>query len=549
MKAAGEHYIAALDKIGEPTGGAGWTFKDRDSVPEADRVPKEFTLTGELKKAQDKAKKNVEAEHKKAVASAKKQWEENNKEALAEHQKKRKAYDKEKAKFDAEMAKKGLLKADKLDHYPAPTNVKKNSDGTGLGGKNTPLDMGSTWDGSYAKASVNSSMTTYNMDFSDAVSSLAKVGGAKTAQLTVNYVPESTKAPGSRSHASRGGQVRIVFPAGASKEAMVQGMKVIGDQLGIDLRPASGKDQELTYMRRMAWLRQLEGMATGHAQEHYEDAEPTGASTQERIDYWAKRFEGKGKKKGAAQMHGMGFDPRYVPDRNAPTSTNPKGTIKMKNGKPVYKEDKNGKPVANPMYQPEAVDMGFGRFAFKRFDVTEEECAAYGHLKHGLSSFGDAVFNSMHLKATEVRTNQGIPKTGWSPGADVGSGGSNEVYWWGSKAKSSSTTIQIDPRILQYTACWSHSGDSYGRKYGSNAGSRQGSVQERRLVETMSLSSPEIYVGDRVSLLHWGTRLQVTDATSAAQKKKIATALQKQLKKMGLKGIGPDQKPVDEVLK
>jgi hypothetical protein len=540
-KAAGLYYKAALDKIGVPKGTAGWDFKDKDSVPEEDRTIKPFTLSADIKKQQAKAKKNLEAEHKKSVDAAKKQWEEDKKKIDADHAKSMEAYNKKKAAYDEKMKGKDVLNATKLDYYPAPTGVKKNSDDTSLGGKNEPMDLGSTWTGNHGKASVQANIETYNFDFSDAVSALAKVGGAKKQQLTVNYVPEHTKKGGSRSYPGRGGQIRIQFPAGSSKEAIAQGMKAVAANLDIDLRPASGSEQELTYMRRMAWLRQLEGMATGHANEHYEDAEPDG-STQDRIDYWAKRFEGAGKKKGSGKMHGIGHDPRYLPEKTAA------GAIKKVGGKPVYKKDAKGKLVQNPLYSPIAVDMGGGRFSHKRFDVTEEECKSYGHLMHGLSNYAGAVFNSMHLKATEVRTNQGIPATGWSPSSDVKSGGSNEVYWWGSKQDSSSSTIQIDPRILQYTACWSHSGDSYGRKHGSGAKARQGSVQEQRLAETMGISRPEVYVGDRVSLLHWATKLKVTSATNSAFKKKLTAQLQKTLKEQGLKGIGPDGLAISKVI-
>jgi hypothetical protein len=559
LKAAGLHYKAALEKIGAPTGGAGWNFKPVGDVAEADRTIPVFSPSEEHKKKQEEAKKNVKAEHEKALASYKKQYDKSKGDIDTAHKKTLEAYEKKLATYNKKQKNSDKLAAKKLTDLPVPhgavINSMKSSNVAGQG-KDKPLDLGSTWDGDYVGWSTKPYSNqkpfkeqTYEIDLSDAVSALAAVGGAKTARLLVHYTPQSTSTEsGDRTNVSRGGQVRIQFPAGASKKVMQASMKAVNAYLGIDARPASKQEQELTYLRKMAWLRQFEGQGIGHFQDQEDSKLGATANTAERIAFWHKKFATKPVKKGAHyQKKGLGFDVRYEPEWEGSVGhRQPKLDAK---GKVIYKKNKDGTKKSNPNYQPEAQDIGAGVLQFKRFDIQDDDfkkIAGTGIAHSNTHDAGQAsVANMMTLVANNMRANLGMGHVGTSATADMRNGGGNTIF---TRQKGShGATFVLDPRMAQFTGHYAHNSDKYGSKVSWRQGggkTRDASLQERRLIEAFGskgTSATEMMTPDRVDLLRWAIKVH---AGSTAKAKAIIKAL----KAKGITTIGPDKKKLEEVI-
>jgi hypothetical protein len=340
-------------------------------------------------------------------------------------------------------------------------------------------------------------------------------------------------------------------------------MARVGSLLGVDLRPATAKEHELTYLRRMAWLRSLEGHGTKGQKE------PTG-STQQKIDHWIEQFKKSPTKKsdhyGAGMvgtskltsqaanynMGGVGYDPRYDPERDA------NGKPKLKAGKVVMKKDAKGNPVPNPDYKPVAEDIG-GRLANWRFDVSEKEIAkaeSEGRvLTHGAWGGADGVNTMVRsgvMIANEQRQLRGIGNMGQSPGTDRKVGGSYETYWnTSSQPSSSSGTISVSVRLLGYTASTTNPyHDPYGNKKpgtplssSSSVLNRAATLDERRaqLLEILArIGSGETTIGSKVDLRKWLVRATPAGGwgtSGKASKEKNREAMIKSLKGHGVTEI------------
>jgi hypothetical protein len=243
----------------------------------------------------------------------------------------------------------------------------------------------------------------------------------------------------------------------------------------------------------------------------------------------------------------IGYDPRYLPERK------PSGMVK----EGVYKKNPDGSRKTNPAYQPIAVDVGGGEFAFRRFDVSEEE---YDKLRdtaisHSLydASKAVSVACSGTLMSTEKRNRVGImspPNSGKgsSSAEDVQSGGSNEVYFYLEPSGSSGRNVVIDGRYLAYTCVRNSglSGDPWGCKVdwshgGSYLKHQAHSVQEDSLLtEALATGSTiEMVASDKVSILRWAKALHVGSARHVIIEK---------LKAAGITKMGPDNRPVEEVV-
>lgn len=549
VKAVGEHYLKELLRIGKLTPEGNYVLKPSAEVPEDQRAIAAFMPSAELVAAQGEAAVKAKEKYDADVAEAKKAHDDANAAKLKKYEDDLVDYNKKKAEFEAKLKSQNKLNAMKLDHFPTPAakSVKREADQGKMG-------RGSAWDGTYEPSFDKNSneMSTYNIDLTDVVTGTAVAGGgaAPTSRLLINYVPDHFKGYGSahtkkqQKYPGRNGQVRIQFPAGATREQITEMMKGISKQLGIDLRPAAAQDQELNYLRRMAWLRKLEGYSTGLM--HY-DAEPKNGTTQERIEFWAQKLaEGSSGPKSAT----VGYDPRYEPART------PKGAIKTKDGQVVYATNPDGTRKSNPSYRPIAENIGGGRLAYRRFDVSDAEIESYrakgASLTHGNNALLDAVLHTSALLATERRANVGImdpngTQPGQSPEADCQTGGSNDIYAWLHKTGGGSGTFHFDVGLLAYTSAWAHPGDSYGSKvdYASHSKSptnRAASVQEREVVEMMSSGfggTPEVLLGDKVDFVRWATRI------NAGNKKK---QIIEKLKAAGITHMGPHKKPVEEVV-
>lgn len=550
VKAVGEHYVKELLRLGEETPDGGYKLKLVDGVPEDQRSVQHFTPSAELLATQSQAAQDAQAKYEKDVEIAKQKHADAHQAKLAQFQEALKDYEKKKEEFEKKAKTMGKLPGVKIGYYPTPAEVKRDAD--------KKVGKGSKWDGTYEVPydGAANKMDTYDIDFTDVVTGVAVAGGGSppTSRLLVNYVPDHVGSYGYKGDSDkkqrfpgRNGQLRIQFPANATREQMQAMIQNVAKQLDIDLKPASAQEQELNYLRRMAWLRKLEGYKTGIM--HY-DAEPKNGTVQDRIDFWAKKFEEGSEGPHGHSVKGLGFDPRYAVERT------PGGAVKTKGGQPVYKTNPDGSRMKNPDYEPIAKDIGGGRFAYKRFDISEEEIQKYrdqgAYLSHGVSKFADAVVNAGALLANERRMKVGIRQTGMSPAADVTTGGSNEIYSWLNKSGGSnhSSFVNLDVGLLAYTSTWAHPGDHYGAKvdYGSasyNPLDRAATVQESRLVvEMMSASGfgskPETLLGDKVDLLTWATRINV----GADKRQKVID----RLKKAGITHIGPQKKPVEEVI-
>lgn len=558
-KAAGDHFVAELDKVGTVVNGS-FKMKDPNTVQadvRAALIPPFKPTEGQLA-AQKKAKADVESAHKKATAEAKTVWEKNKKEAEDAYEKALAKYESDKAKAQAEAQSAGKLPAKLLDFYPVPS-VKLASDPEG----DDAVSTGSKFAGKYVHSwdSSDNDMHSYEIDLTDVVTGVAAAGGkvSATKKLIVHYVPSHTEGSGpgaARKFASRGGQVRIQFPAGSTKDQIRDYTQKVTHLLGSDIHPATHKEHELNYLRRMAWLRRIEGYKVGTVSL---SSEPEG-TMDEKINWWIEHF--KKPPASSGEGGGLGYDPRYEPERT------PTGQVKKTAGQVVLKKNPDGSFKKNTHYKPEAFDSGAGRLAFNRFDVTGDEMKKWmddgltlfksslgGHPKMSLTS----MINSGAVFATEKRANVGMMAkgnafTGMSSSADVRTGGSNEVFLYiAHKKPDSNGWGHFDPRLLMLTSAWHHAGDHYGAKAGYQVSGRTGSVQEEPkslfddpLVETVAAAKQhqnEVLVGDRVPFWNWVTRLNVSNQGLDPK------AIIKKLKDAGITHAGPDKTPIEQVIK
>jgi hypothetical protein len=335
--------------------------------------------------------------------------------------------------------------------------------------------------------------------------------------------------------------VRIQFPEGSSPEQVAAMTDLVMSKLGIAARPASAKDQELTYLRRMAWVRRLEGFASesgGGVGLSYA-AEPTG-STQDKIDFWLKKFaepiQGDWKKSPT-----MGYDPRYEIERTAAFAP------KMSGGNPVYKTNPDGSKKPNPHYQPIMQANGETQIDFRRFDITDEEIQSYRDkglkLRHDIRGHPEEVVLSSCLLSTENRTHSGIGYGGQSSPQDVVSGGANTIY---TRLGTQDSHISLDPGALAFTSAYGNSyHDAWGNivpYHGSFSHSRTHSIQERVVSEQVShAGSAETYAGATVDLVKWMIHFDDSRVTKAWREK---TA--KEFIKQGIHTMG-NGKPTAEV--
>jgi len=554
-KAAGEHYLSEFNRLGHLAPDGSYALKAASEIPTDEQEIKRFEPAKAHLAAQKKAKANVEAAHAQAVETAKAAWEEKKTKAEADYQKSLKKYEDDTKAADADAVKAGKLAATKLSYYPVPeAKLKSNPAGDNLVSKEA------TWDGTFGKPfdKDENEMDTYQLDLTDAVTGVAVAGGklAPTKRLLVHYVPGHMGHGSKRKYPARGGTVRVQFPEGATKEQIADYTKKVAHILGTDIRPADEKDHELTYLRRMAWLRRIEGYGVGSVK--LAD-EPSG-SAEKKIEWWVDKFK---QTPTAAGRGPLGYDPRYEPERTA------NGKLKTAAGQAVYKKNADGSNKRNANYQPLAHDSGEGRAAFNRFDVTGEEMKkwmddgltlskaslTYGKEKESLLS----MINMGGIYATEKRAHIGLgvygkALGGISPGADVQSGGANDIFLFISKVKHDSGWAQFDPRLLLETSAWHHKGDNYGTKVDYSHGqvsNRTGSVQENRMVcvaeavAAASASGPskEVMVGDRISFWKWLAQLNLSkydiDPKPVIEKLKAA----------GITHAGPDKRPLEEVIK
>jgi hypothetical protein len=568
LKAAGEFYVDQFLKIGDVDTAGEYTLKDPADVPEADKTISLFEPTEEQMAALDQVQKDMAADYAAVVDEAKAAHEKAEAKKQEDYEKKLADYEKKKAEFEEAAKTKGQIPTNKLSYYPAPFPVKRPS--TAAGG-NKALDPKTKWDGSYVKSydTNENPMTTYDIDLSDAVSAVAAVSSGTTNRLLVNYVPDAPKSgsysPNAYEHfeeakaqryPGRNGQVRIQFPKGATNTSLRKMIQQVFSSLDIDARPATEMDQELAYLRQMAYLRRMEGYPTGVAAH---EVEPDG-TVQEKIAFWSNRFEGgpPSPKANTATSPTPGFDPRYEPERTVT------GHLKKSGGKVVYKKNPDGTRKRNSAYQRQATDVGAGRFAFRRFDVSDADVKKLKEefvLTHGASSYFSDMINAMVMYSSEKRTRLGIGQAatpsgahqpGQSPGSDVRSGGSNDLFFRLKNATSSTSSVTLDASILQYTCArgtQKGSSDSYGAKvdytgYNYDVIDRHVSVQERRLIEMMAdteHTSPEILIGDKVDLTKWVRSIRFQSAAKRA-------AAIKRLKDAGITTLGPENRPVEEVI-
>ena len=551
-KAAGEHYLSEFKRLGHIAPDGAYALKAPGEIPADEQEIKRFEPAKEHLAAQKKAKANVEAAHAQAVEDAKKIWEENKKKAEEQHAAKLATWEKKKQDFAKKLGASGsqLIPATQLDHYPVPDGAKRAADPNGVDEMSTK----SKWAGVYkpsfdSAAGAANPMSTYDIDLTDIVTGTAVAGGALTGKkrLLVNFVPDHTKgttgkAAKQQEYVARNGQVRIQFPEGSTKEQIAEMMQKVGKALNVDVRPASHEDQELNYLRRMAWLRKLEGHSVGSAGKsgHFYEQEPDG-SVKDKIEFWAKKFQ----EAPTANKSTLGYDPRYQPEMVA-------GTPKTVSGQVVYKKNANGTPKANPHYQPIASDAGSGRFAFRRFDVTDEEIEAFRNQGGRFTQSGGvaAPLNSMCLISTEKRHKLGIKKVGASPTTDVRTGGANDIFLRLNKHGGGGyDSFEFDPEMLAWTALWAPGGssDPYGAKVSYNGhadpAQRAATVQEQRMAEMMSgaVSVPEATWGDKLDLARWATKIRCGSAELRDK------ALEK-LKAAGITHMGPKKLPVAQVV-
>ncbi len=536
--AAGNHYEAQLLKIGSDTGPNGFEFYPLADVPEDERSIKSFELTDEIKAKQDEAKANLEAEYAKSVEKAKKQHETDEAKRQDEHQKKIDTWQKKMDDYNkllAESEQNVMSNAVKLPYCQMPTNVKHASNGFKAkldgapvkAGEGEVADSSSEWDGSW-KPSWDSAKEhggngqnphdSYEIDLTDVITQLGmKATGKKTGQFKIHYVPGKTS--GHRKIVGRAGQVTVQFPEGSTKEQIHAMLRRASEVIGIDLRPATAQDQELTYLRRMAWLRKLEGYKTD-----YYGAEPAG-TVQEKINFWVDKFKARD-----------GYDPRHAPELND------YGEPKKVAGKVQMKTGPGGAPIPNPYYQPEARDIGH-RHSFRRFDFTDEALEKYkSKLKmgHRDASGSLAKLNEGMLASTEWRTSIGVMDYGEhykygsnnvigggkSSAEDVQSGGSRDAYIY---TRQSGLRLAIHPAMLLETAAYSVGSDNWGTKvdysHGSSPTLRQTTLREDRPVTLTTLteiaehghSNAETTIGDRVDLFRWMTTYKVPGGETAKQ--------------------------------
>lgn len=514
-KAAGEHYEAELLRIGEETGPAGFTFKDPTTFKDADRKFKPFKPTAAVQKAAEAKHGDALKNHDKNVAEAKKAHEEAEKKKQEDYEKANAKWEEENKKFQEQQKAVGILPHTKHAGYRVPT-AHTPSPGSGK------ADRKMKWNGQH-KAGATIPGTHFEIDAGEGVK--------------VFYVPGETT--GKRSAPGVNGQTRIEFPPGATRKEIEGHMKRVGALLGIDLRPATALEHELSYLRRMAWIRSLEGQATNNKAK-----EPNG-TTQQKIDFWIEQFKkppvtksehykgaGAGMKpKGNAMsqlMGGIGYDPRFEPEYDA--DWRPKVGA---DGKVVMKKDKNGNPVPNPSYRPIAQDLGgvIGRW---RFDVPEghmQKIESEGRaLTH--SAWGGGAGSSANARkmirtgvyaSNEPRQLRGLSgDIGQSPGTDRRLGGSYETYWnHSAKAGSHSGTISVSPRLLGYDVAYSNMyHDPYGTKQPAKHDSgnrtvlnRAATLHERKriVIEVVAnLGSGETTLRSKVDLRRWLVRVNAS---------------------------------------
>ncbi len=507
-KAAGQHYMAEIERLGDVTTASGnFSWKPLNAVP-APHFIQPFVATKELEAA---AKSGLEkeaaaydakvAEAKKAHGAAVEQLKKQHADALVKWEQQVAAYH---AKKPSE------LKFTMLKSHQVP---KPQLTSAATGGSMDELLKGgqysveASWDGKTVKEPVpqggQAISETYKID----------LGGG----LTVHYVPGVTS--GHRQNVGVAGTVRIDFPKDATHEQRIEGMKQVAATLGINLRPATAKEQELSYLRRMAWLRNVEG----HAPPEAKAVEPAG-TVEDRVNYWLAKFSEPPTKVAASrQTGGFGHDPRFLKDGKTP----------------------------NPLYQPEAVDIG-GRLAFRRWDITDAQLDEMVKKNQFLLHQGGAGGVSSSLRtgaifSTEARYAQrGIFISGQSSGADRKHGGSYEVYLrntFSLPSFSAESTLAISPRLLAYTGWYSVSGEAWGSKLaqaGSNNPTRKAmSLVERRLMEMISQQhGGETTAGPKLDLTRWL-------ASYKAPSKAARDALVKGYKARGIHEI--DGKKVEDV--
>jgi len=443
-KAAGLHYIAEIKRIGDLTGPSNFTWKDVNTVTGPKTITP-FTPDAKTKAEAAKGLEKEQAGYDALVAAAKAEFESNEAEKKEAHKKALVTWEAKYLAHKAAAAAAGHLPAIKHSSYMVPdTTLQVKGTWTDPGKKVADSDV--EWGGNYRNG--GSGYTHYEIDAGDGIK--------------VFYVPGATS--GHRKQIGISGKTRIEFPKDWTRDQMQTGMQKVAAVLGIDLRPATGQEQELSYLRKMAWLRRLEGRGT------VSGAIPEPAGTvQERIDFWHKQFAKTATKKSSGYEEGaIGFDPRHAPELDS--TGRPK---KDSNGKVVMQKGPGGKPVPNPAYRPIAEDIG-GRIAHWRFDVSEEEMQHYEaegkgyHHSSKMDGAGIAIMvKSGAALPQEQRASRGITAdVGQSVDVDRQTGGSLEFYTNSSTDSSPSAgAMVVSPRLGGYTATYANLGpDAYGTK-------------------------------------------------------------------------------------
>jgi len=553
IAAAGQHYLKEFNRIGVTVEAGGENMKPASGFPEDERRIRPFTPTPEVLKAREEAKQNQQGAYQAALAQA------------------QAAHEAQKAKIDAVYAERvkkhdaevkalqalGTLPASKLDYWAVPGNVKYiNGEGQDSSSAQSAsvYSPNLTWNGNFKQsfdASTNP-MTSYEIDLTSTI--LGKSGG-KFDRIVVHYAPDQSsrgKYPG------RVGQLRICYPKDSTSEQIRDYTRRVYQTLGIEAKPATAEEQELTYLRRMAWLRKLEGYKAPDGVTI--GSEPDG-TTAAKIKFWIDKFKEAPTQQSSwyTSAGGLGYDPRFVPVKT------PDGQLKKENDEVVYETDPLGQRKRNPFYQPVATDGdGEDRAMFRRFDMTDTELQRY--VDGGISLFKRSgslrpyrrrFLLTGGLYSTEKMNNLGLTPHGQSPGLDVETGGSNWNYLFltvpsglGNKGDSRSKPTHdawmgVDPRMLAYTSVWGHHQDSYGATYsskGHNPSARAGSLQERLLGEMIehAQQSAEYLPGDVISYRRW---LTYFNAGSQADADQMIAAL----KKAGIHTLG-NNLPVEEVI-
>jgi hypothetical protein len=571
--AIGTHYVNALSKMGS-IDGAVWAFKPHDTVADEDKKITTFAVTPDLLALRDVVKANAVTEHEKATATAKTVWQADHDEAKKAWDKKEVAYKKKYAEYEKTIAATNTIPAKKLTDWPAPDGVTHNSvspsnpNVAGKSGqpkgKGKALDNGTAWAGGFINQSSKpgtsgqpESKTAYEIDMTDAVSHIKTKGGAPTDRLLIHFQPAPANKTGRQP--GRDGAFRVQFPAGSSPAQMKKMMQAVNAHLGLDVRPSSHKEQELSYLRQMAWHRHMEGYGTaGRAQVQETKALGADATTQQKIDYWAKRFEEAPSNSvlSGRTGNGVGYDPRYA------VKLTPSGKPSKTDGKVVYKKKPDGTRKKNPAYHPVAVDIGAGVKQFRRFDVTDKEINS-SQAKTLAASVGsgtiESLLLSMTLSCTNHRANVGFNGLGWSSAADTKTGGSNTTYLRTTSSPNNDHSLQFSPLMHSYTGCWSHPSDEYGatQSYigGNSHSQRSATVKEMREALSRSVGSGETLGWHRVDMMKWVQKIDLTKAS--IHNKPDRVALRDKVRKAIAKAqgvpesearMGIDNKLVDEVI-